>query len=285
MINTIKYLTFILKLNINDLEGIIQNIDDYYLSWDKPKINKETGKALTDINGDIIKRQLNSTRRNLKTIQKRLYKFLLSKLDIPKYAFGGVPKRDNILNAKQHQGNKYIFTTDLKSFFPSISNKQVFDMFRENGVSPTVSRILTQITTYKHQLPQGVPTSTLIANIVFKKTGDKILSYAEANNIKFTIFVDDITLSSKEDFKDKIPEILSIIRKDGYKISNKKTFYKTKNPVITGVVCQNNKLKLQKSCYKRIKSLKLISNNKAIEQTYNGLLMYRNRVSSMNHIK
>lgn len=251
MITNIKHLCYILKTDINTIKNIIDNIDAYYISWEKKKLDKDTSLPIL-VNGKPKIRQLNSTKIELKKIQKRIYRFLLANIELPEYAYGGIPKRDNVLNAKQHQGNKYIFTTDLKSYFPSISHNQVFSLFIELGFSPTISRILTQLTTYKYQVPQGVPTSTLIANLVFKKTGDKISDFAKLNQLKFTTFVDDLTLSSKTDFKDKIPEILAIIVNDGYGISHKKTSYKTKNPIITGVVCQNNKLKLESHYYKRV---------------------------------
>lgn len=99
---------------------------------------------------------------------------------------------------------------------------------REYNFSPTTARILTQLITHNYELPQGDPTSTLIANLVFKKTGDKIDKYCKEKDIIFTIFVDDVTLSSKKEFKDKIPYILDIIINDGYKISHKKTLIKLK---------------------------------------------------------
>ena len=36
---------------------------------------------------------------------------------MPQYVYGGVQGKNNVRNARFHQGNKYIFTTDLKSFF------------------------------------------------------------------------------------------------------------------------------------------------------------------------
>lgn len=254
MITNIKYLCYVLKTNINNIRNIIDNIDAYYISWEKVKRNKDTDLPIIE-NGKPKTRLLNSTRIELKKIQKRIYKFLSSQVNIPKYAYGGVSKRDNILNAKYHQGNKYIFTTDLKSYFPSISNKQIFNLFIKLGCTPEISRILTQLTTYKYQLPQGVPTSTLLANLVFQKTGDKIDEYAKTNDIKFTSFVDDLTFSSKRCFKDKIPTILKMIEEDGFRISHQKTFYRTKNPVITGITCQNNRIKLEQHYYKRISRL------------------------------
>lgn len=274
MIRTLKHLTYTLKTELATINDIIADVDSYYISWSKVKTDKDTGLPLTDANGNQRTRQLNSTKIELKRIQKRILALLMSHVEIPTYAFGGVPKKDNIKNAKYHQGNKYIFTTDLRSFFPSISHNSVFEVYCNNGYSPTVARILTKLTTYKYQLPQGVPTSTLLALLAFKPTGDKLYDYALQHNLKFSIFVDDITISSKVDFKHLVPEILDIIVSAGYKISHNKTHYSTKNPIITGIKCQNNRIKLPQSTYKRISKLPKDSNS------YKGLIMYRKRIDS-----
>lgn len=274
-----------LGTDINTIEHIINNIDAYYISWEKKKLDKDTNQPII-INGKPKIRQLNSTKIELKRIQKRIYKFLLANTKLPNYAYGGVPKKDNVINAKQHQGNKYIFTTDLKSYFPSISHKQVFELFLELGCTPTISRLLTKLTTYKHQLPQGVPTSTLLANLIFRKTGNVIVSFCEQRDIIFTSFVDDLTFSSKKCFKDETNAILEILKQSGYSISHKKTFYKTKNPIITGVVCQNNKLKLNHHYYKRISRLRIVKetfpDDEKLIKKYEGLLIYLRKIESSN---
>lgn len=274
MIRTLKHLTYTLKTELATINDILADVDSYYISWSKVKTDKDTGLPLTDANGNQRTRQLNSTKIELKRIQKRILALLMSHVEIPTYAFGGVPKKDNIKNAKYHQGNKYIFTTDLRSFFPSISHNSVFEVYCNNGYSPTVARILTKLTTYKYQLPQGVPTSTLLALLAFKPTGDKLYDYALQHNLKFSIFVDDITISSKVDFKHLVPDILDIIVSAGYKISHNKTHYSTKNPIITGIKCQNNRIKLPQSTYKRMSKLPKDSNS------YKGLIMYRKRIDS-----
>lgn len=274
MIRTLKHLTYTLRIELTTINDILANIDSYYISWSKVKTDKDTGLPLTDADGNQRTRQLNSTKIELKRIQKRILTLLMSHIEIPPYAFGGVPKKDNIKNAKYHQGNKHIFTTDLRSFFPSISHNSVFEVYCNNGYSPTVARILTKLTTYKYQLPQGVPTSTLLALLAFKPTGDKLYDYALKHNLKFSIFVDDITISSKVDFKHLVPEILDIIVSAGYKISHNKTHYSTKNPIITGIKCQNHRIKLPQSTYKRISKLPKDSNS------YKGLIMYRKRIDS-----
>jgi RNA-directed DNA polymerase len=117
-------------------------------------------------------------------------------------------------------------------------------MFVAFDFSPTVSRYLTKLTTYKGKLPQGAPTSPIVANLVFVKTGKRLQEFATKNNLTFTSFVDDLTFSSPIDFKEKTEDILSVIKADGFKISHKKTNYKSKFPTVTGIVVKNNNLDL-----------------------------------------
>lgn len=102
-------------------------------------------------------------------------------------------------------------------------------MFLREGCTPAIARILTKLTTHKYQVPQGIPTSTLIANLVFKPIGMEIDQLAKEHHIKFSMFVDDITLSSKVDFKNLVPQFLAIIKKSGFRISHKRHIIKLKS--------------------------------------------------------
>lgn len=174
MITNEKHLFHILGVDKGQLDYLLTHLEDYYYSFEKPKINKITGKTKKNADGKIATRQINSSKGKLKEVQTRLYNFMLKQVEIPQYAYGGVKGKNNVRNARFHQGNKYIFTTDLMSFFPSISHNQVFQMFLREGCTPAVARILTKLTTRQYQVPQGIPTSTLIANLVFKPIGAEI---------------------------------------------------------------------------------------------------------------
>ena len=127
----------------------------------------------------------------------------------------------------------------------------------------------------KYQVPQGIPTSTLIANLVFKPIGMEIDQLAKEHHIKFSMFVDDITLSSKVDFKNLVPQFLAIIKKSGFRISHKKTHYQTKNPIITGVICQNNRLLAPLGYKKKIAILsKQLSTHEFIKNKLQGIKAY-----------
>lgn len=244
MIKTGKHLAYELKVELSEIDHIIKNIDNFYYQKETIKTNDNGEPKIK--NGIIQKRVLNPSIRRLKVIQKRLQKNILQKLTIPDYAYGAIKGKDNISNAKRHQGKKYIFTTDLTNFFPSVNHKQVFEMFISFDFSPSVARLLTKLTTYKGKLPQGAPTSPIVANLVFVKTGKCLKEIAIENNLTFTSFVDDLTFSSPTDFKDKIQDILDAVVEDGFKISHKKTNYKTKLPTVTGVIVKNNSLDLPK---------------------------------------
>jgi Reverse transcriptase (RNA-dependent DNA polymerase). len=283
MITNEKHLLYILGVNKIILANLLANIDDYYYSFDIEKTDKFTGKAKLSSDGEVAKRQINSSKGKLKEVQKRLYKFMITKVNIPEYVYGGIKGKNNVRNARFHQGNKYIFTTDLKSFFPSISNKQVFNMFIREGCTPTIARTLTKLTTRNNEVPQGIPTSTLIANLVFKPIGEKIAKLTKENDIKFSMFVDDITLSSKTDFKYLIPTFLSIIKQAGFKISYNKTHYQTKNPIITGVICQNNRLLAPLGYKKKLAILKKeLTKDESIKNKVKGVENYLSVIKNSN---
>lgn len=273
MIKTTKHLAFELKVELSEIDYILNNIDGFYYQKETIKKNEKDEPKIK--NGIIQKRVLNPSIKRLKVIQKRLQKNILQNLEIPEYAFGAIKGKDNISNAKKHQGKKYIFTTDLTNFFPSVNHKQVFEMFVSFDFSPTVARYLTKLTTYKGKLPQGAPTSPIVANLVFVKTGKRLQELATLNNLTFTSFVDDLTFSSPIDFKEKTKSVLDAVIADGFKISHKKTNYKSKLPIVTGIIVKNNNLDLPKKFKDKLKD------KTQPKERLNGLERYHDRV--VNH--
>ena len=242
MLDTNK-LCQILNVKSKELNYLIDNIDRFYYLISNPKLGKD-GVQLKDKHGKPRTRDLYPSITFLKTVQRGIYRNILKRIKLPSYAFGGIERRDNILNAKMHQGNKFFFNTDLRNFYPGITHVQVYEMFASRGFAPATANILTKLTTYKGQLPQGTPTSPYLANLVFVKAGTEIQEFAKANNLTFTTFVDDITLSGKDDFQPLVNTIIEMITSKGFTISHNKTFYQTKMPKVTNVIVMRNGLRL-----------------------------------------
>ncbi len=270
----------VLNISQDELNFLLDNIDKYYYLKSSPKLNKKTGLQLIDKNGKPRTRDMYPSTTLLKTVQQRIYNQLLKTIKLPAYAFGGVAKRDNILNAKMHQGNKFFFNTDLRNFYPGITHKQVFKMFIKNNFSPTISQILTKLTTYKGMLPQGTPTSPYVANLVFVSAGREIEGLVQNHGLTFTTFVDDITISSKIDFKPLVNNILEIIISKGFKISHDKTFYQTRLPKVTNVIVKNNGLYLSESYREKINDFEDKETAKA-----RGAINYYERVRKISKTK
>lgn len=237
----------VLRVQVEHVRFIVDHIKDYYDVFFRYKKNKQGEKRKNKPKyvakyGEYWKRTINPPKGQLKIIQKRINAYLVEHIKIPEYAYGGVKGKDNILNARFHKGQRYVFQTDLKDFFPFVTNKMVYEMFLRNGFSHDVSSLLTKLTTYEGHLPQGAPTSTIIANLVFEPTGLELQGIAEREGLRFTTFVDDVTMSSQTDFKHVVPEIVEVIKSYGFKISQGKTSYKSGITDITGVLMLNNRM-------------------------------------------
>lgn len=270
-----------LGLPLSKVQDLLADIDSNYGEIIKYKIDsdgqrKKNKPKYVDKLGEFCTRVINPPSDRLKHIQKCINKYLNAKIPLPKYAFGAVKNKDNVKNALEHKGQKYVFQTDIRDFFPSISNKRVYEALVSAGFSQDLASLITRLTTYKGHLPQGAPTSTFLANLVFSTTGDQIQHIANQYNLRFTTFVDDVTLSSQSDFKDLVPVIIEIITNAGYKISHSKTTYKSGITEITGVKMLNNSMtvtdKFRAKCANEFNS----------EATLKGLQNYKSRVKEIS---
>lgn len=239
-LNEFKKICAIVGFKPSDIELILGNLENYYKEWIEKKIDKKTGLPKKYLDGTEKQRIIRPSQKELKVIQTRIKNKILAPVKLPAFVHGGIKSRSNITNAKPHQGNKYIFTTDLQDFYPNISSQKVYDTFC-TFFSPHYSHWLTNLTTWKYELPQGTPTSTHIANLVFLKTDSELINFCNSNGITYTRYVDDLTFSSQQDFKQLLPAILEIVTSNDFNISYRKTQYKGKQ-TITGINVFLNKI-------------------------------------------
>ncbi len=243
-IKSLKHLYYLLQTSKKELEEILDNLDNFYQPYQKPK-KKKDGTIQTK-NGIVETRKICPSIGRLKEIQNKIKTQILRKYEFQDFVQGGVKGKDNITNANVHKGNKYFFTTDLKNFFPSIKNRIVYQTFIKNGFSADASSVLTKLTTYQGNVPQGIPTSTYITNLTVLPLDYELIKLCNENEIKYTRFVDDLSFSSKKDFQKLTEQIIGTIKKHKYKINDRKTLYKTGPTEITGVEVRNNVIKASK---------------------------------------
>lgn len=259
-----------------ELKKIIANIDNHYREWFEIKYDKISGLPKTYKNGKEKKRPIRPPKSKLKLIQSRINSRILNEIDLPKNVHGGRKKHSNITNAKPHQGKKYILTTDLKDFYPSVKSYIVYNTFIDLGFNKQSAYYLTRLTTWKGELPQGAPTSTYISNIVFLKTDLILIDFCTNNNITYTRYIDDLSFSSQNNFQNHVETLLEIVKKSGFKISWRKTFYNG-SQTITGIKVYLNKIDAPEKILKKVEEEKLLLGNTPKPYTN-----YRNNIIKTN---
>lgn len=240
--NKLDKLILELGLSRKVIENYITFADKHYKSH--YLIKKNGGKRLIDSPG-----------KNLKTIQRWILKNYIDKLEVNKRANGFVKKRGIKRNALFHLNKKYILTIDIKDFFTSITQKQVFESINENYNDKSFALKIAKICTYRRYLPQGAPTSPALSNLVFKSIDDEIMKYCNAELIHYSRYADDLTFSSdnKQLLQHAYSYINDLLYKNGFNINSKKTRYLSGkgNMSVTGVNINtgtpkaNSKLKKQ----------------------------------------
>ena len=229
-----KKLCHLIGFTKEQIERVLVYADVSYRSWSEDKLDRKTGQAKTYKDGTVKKSTYNEPSVLLKAIQSRINKNIFSLIHFPPNVHGGAKKRSNITNAKMHQGNKYLFGTDLTDFYPNIKTSQVYSALIGRGYSPHLAHWLTRLTTINDEVPQGAPTSTAISNLVFFETDILMAKFCKENKITYTRYIDDLTFSSQQNFGHFIAAILSIISTSKFKINHRKTDYKPYQ-LITGI--------------------------------------------------
>jgi RNA-directed DNA polymerase len=111
------------------------------------------------------------------------------------------------------------------------------------GCTPTISRLLTQLTTFEGHLPQGAPTSTTLANLVLMLPDEKCQTLSQRLGLRMTRFVDDIAFSGAES-RSVINPVVDILHRAGFRVPHRKikVMPNWKPQVITGLLVNNKRI-------------------------------------------
>lgn len=204
-----RHLASLLGRDYKTIKRIANKAGRYYKPFDKEKL------------GSTKQRHIDNPTGELKFLQKQILKNILSKVPLPDTIFGGVPKRSVKQNAQVHTKQLSVIAIDIRDCFPNTDNLKVYKAYIQIGCSPSIAATLTKLTTYQHRLPQGSPTSSVLCNLCLLPMHNEILQITQALDVKFTIYVDDITISGKN-APSVIGAVIKIIHKHGYGIRRNK---------------------------------------------------------------
>ncbi len=112
---------------------------------------------------------------------------------------GFVLDRSILTNASPHVGKRWVLNVDIENFFPSINFGRVRGAFmaRPFNLPKRAATVIAQICTADGILPQGAPTSPVLANFVCAKLDGDLMALARRFRLTYTRYCDDLTFSGR----------------------------------------------------------------------------------------
>ena len=278
---TRKRLEYLLRLDPGGLK-IIDGIIGYH----KFEIDKKHSDE---------KREITAPDKTLKAIQRRIL-YLLQRVIRPEWLISGEKQKCYIDNGKAHLNGKYVLTIDIKKFYDNCTREPVYQFFVQKlETSPDVAEILTNIITYNGGIPTGCPTSQIMAFYAYSDMFSEIFDLAKQHGCKFTLYVDDMTFSSKEPFSShQLSQMIDrVLRKYGHKPKYPKVKYygpSDYKPITGTVVTPEHSLAvpngLQKTIYDAFQTVKpLIGVETCSEEDARQILSLKGQIQAACNIE
>ena len=288
-ISSINSLANKLKISVKELTKIANKSQDFYFP-NKPKIKE---------NGDI--RQTYRVGIPLKRVQQKVLQEIISDVQFPIFLQGSIKdtenKRDYIHNANLHVGREAILKEDIANFFPTIQTDAVYKIWKYFFNFPhDVAKTITNLTTYNGAVPQGAPTSSAIANLVFWEFEPALEYKFRKKGYVYSRYVDDITVSfttkiNKKEFQDITTQIYGMFIHAGVKPNRAKRAIQVKSSRMEVHNLNTNSGKLTLPASERLKiraalkQLELLAQSASsweeIKKSYNSV---RGRVNTMERL-
>jgi RNA-directed DNA polymerase len=132
----------------------------------------------------------------LKLLQAWFAHHVAAAIQLPNCVYGFVPGRSGVKEAAQHHcPASWVYSLDIRNFFPSITEEQVRVGLVKIGYANSTASFLSRLLTLDGVLPQGSPASPVISNIVFGPTDDQLVALAEELGVRYTRYADDLVFS------------------------------------------------------------------------------------------
>lgn len=214
LIESLRDLEFRLGIRRAELTGLLKGRAHLYHPFPaKKKPHPYPGvKRLSESNSKPPKtRQIDNPTKQLKAIQQRILARVLSKVQLPEYMFGAVAGRTTALNAGKHIPNERstLVCMDISSFYPSVTSAHIYHVWNTTlQCPPKIAKFLTELTTFEFHLPQGAPTSPMLANIFLASILSPVCAGCEERRLVISTWIDDITFSG-----DAARELIETVRR------------------------------------------------------------------------
>lgn len=232
-------------------------------------------------------RLIESPKRHLKQIQRRLLAACLQRLPIHQNAHGFRRGRSAASYTAPHTNRQIVLRMDLQHFFPSLVPWRLTHLLMLAGYCEDVARMMTGLCTnvtpsavwdsrtatdsdpqirrmlQQPHFPQGAPTSPAIANLIAFRLDSRLTGLANWAGASYTRYADDLLFSGDEKFRHRVDRfriyVAAVAMDEGFEVNHHKTRIMSQSvrQRATGIVLNQR----QSICRKDCDQLKAILHN------------------------
>jgi hypothetical protein len=232
-------------------------------------------------------RLIESPKPRLKHIQQQVLHHILERIPPHRAVHGFLKGRSIQTFAAPHVGRRVVLRMDLQDFFPTFRGARIRAFFRTLGYPETVADLLGGLCTnavshnawptrMHHEdsahrsrvqafysrvhLPQGAPTSPLLANLCAYRMDCRLAGLAESAGARYTRYADDLAFSGEKDFERGIERfsthVAAILLEEGFQVHFRKTRVMRQGvrQHLTGIVV-NRRLNVMRPDFDRLKAI------------------------------
>jgi len=192
--------------------------------------------------------------RKTRICQRWISENILSVAQPHSSSFAYHPDSNSVWAAQVHVNARWLVKVDVLDFFHSITEHQVYEVFRSLGYARLLSFEMARLCTMANErmpkdranekyldavidsyysphlgiLPQGAPTSPMLSNLVMRGTDRKLTELAAKVGMRYSRYADDIVFSCENDrTRSEINctkrSILQILNEEGFRPNLRKT--------------------------------------------------------------
>ena len=220
-------------------------------------------------------RQIEAPTPTLKYIQRLIHESLTRVYGPHRAVHGFQSGRSIVTNAQTHVGRRFILNIDLVDFFPSITRERIFGRLVNAPYSfdSKVANLIAALSTNAYsRLPQGSPSSPVIANIVAAELDNDLANLCRSLRCRYTRYADDITISkSRGELSPALArypnargtgqviigdELANVIERHGFRINDRKSRLQNHwtRQLCTGLVVNGTNISPPRAYIRRLKS-------------------------------
>lgn len=243
------------------------------------------------ITSGIKVRRITAPKKGLKLIQQWLSYNYQKSVQTAEHVFGFVPNRCHIDAAAVHTNALWIYSIDIRDFFPTTTKTLVNQSLRRLGYQEIGAEIISSLVCLENALPQGAPTSPVLSNLCFQDVDSKLIKISQTYATRLSRYADDIVFSGvKEPPAEFFDAVNNVLHDTPWRVAENKTEFASlpKRLKVHGLLVHGDVVRLTKGYRNRIRALRHLQSVNKLDpdnlSTALGHLNYANQIDTRSKL-